>query len=113
LEALVRSGFQRLCVHNWHYENAGYLWEPCDRVATMHPEVRILLMEDPMPDFSAEELADLFPAGFPGWDVEHASVAETSLMYVLQPELVRRDRIVDDQAKRHPSWDVLPTPDDF
>src|SRR5581483_5335923 len=68
LEALVRSGFQRLCVHNWHYENAGYLWEPCDRVATMHPEVRILLMEDPMPDFSAEELADLFPAGFPGWD---------------------------------------------
>ena len=31
----------------------------------------------------------------------------------LRPDLVRTDRIVDDQAARHPSWDVLPAPPEF
>ena len=34
-------------------------------------------------------------------------------MYVLRPDLVRRDRIADDQAARHPTWDVVPAPADF
>jgi creatinine amidohydrolase len=113
LQALIRSGFTRLCVQNWHYENAAYLWEACDLAVAGSTDVRILLLENPMPDFSAEELAELFPAGFPGWDVEHASIMETSLMLVLHPELVRRDQIVDDEAKRHPTWDVVPPPADF
>jgi creatinine amidohydrolase len=113
LQALARSGFHRICVQNWHYENAGYLWEACDRAAEVHENVKILLLENPMPEFSPEELAELFPAGFPGWDVEHAAIMETSLMYVICPELVRRDRIIDDEAERHPTWDVVPPPKDF
>ena len=113
LQALARSGFRRLCVQNWHYENAGYLWEACDMAASETPDMRILLVENPMPDFSADELAELFPEGFPGWDVEHASIMETSLMLVLHPELVHRDRIVDDEAERHPTWDVVPPPAEF
>jgi creatinine amidohydrolase len=38
---------------------------------------------------------------------------ETSMMLALRPELVRTDRITDDEAKRHPSWDVVPAPADF
>jgi creatinine amidohydrolase len=38
---------------------------------------------------------------------------ETSLMLVLHPELVRLDRIVDDEAERHPAWDVVPPPPEF
>jgi creatinine amidohydrolase/Fe(II)-dependent formamide hydrolase-like protein len=34
-------------------------------------------------------------------------------MYALHPELVRRDCSVDDQAARHPSWDVVPPPAEF
>ena len=34
-------------------------------------------------------------------------------MYALHPELVHTDRIVDDEARRHPSWDLLPAPDEF
>jgi creatinine amidohydrolase len=113
LQALARSGFRRLCVQNWHYENAAYLWEACDLAAREAPDARILLVENPMPDFSPDDLAELFPAGFPGWDVEHASIMETSLMLVLHPELVHRDRIVDDEAERHPTWDVLPPPAEF
>ncbi|MGH7776754.1 MAG: creatininase [Candidatus Dormibacterales bacterium] len=113
LGGLARAGFRRLCVQNWHFENAAYLWEACDLAAAAHPDIRILVLEDPMPEFSAEELARLFPRGFPGWDVEHASIMETSLMYVLEPGLVRRELIADDQAGRHPSWDVVPAPADF
>lgn len=113
LQALARSGFRRLCVQNWHYENAAYLWEACDLAASEAPDVRILLVENPMPDFSADDLAELFPEGFPGWDVEHASIMETSLMLVLHPELVHRDRVVDDEAERHPTWDVVPPPAEF
>ena len=113
LAGLARSGFKRLCVQNWHYENAGFLWEACDLAVHEHPDVRILLLENPMPEFSSQELAELFPNGFPGWDVEHASIMETAMMYVLRPDLVRVDRIVDDQAERHPSWDVVPAPDAF
>jgi creatinine amidohydrolase len=113
LEALARTGFRRICVQNWHYENAAYLWEPCDLAAANHPGVRILVLEDPMPRFSAAELAELYPGGFPGWDQEHASVVETSLMEVLAPGEVRRELVADDEAARHPSWDVVPPPDDF
>jgi creatinine amidohydrolase len=70
-------------------------------------------MEDPWPAFSDRELDELFPGGFPGWDVEHASIMETSMMLALHPDLVRRDRIVDDEAERHPSWDVVPAPAAF
>jgi creatinine amidohydrolase len=89
------------------------LWEACDLAVERAPDARILLIEDPWPAFSEAELAELFPGGFPGWDVEHASIMETSMMLALHPELVRTDRIVDDEAERHPSWDVVPPPPEF
>jgi creatinine amidohydrolase len=113
LLALRRSGFRRLIVQNWHYENAGVLWEACDLAVTTAPDLRILLLENPMPDFTGEQLAELFPNGFPGWDVEHASIMETAMMLVMRPDLVRTDRIVDDEAARHPTWDVVPPSPDF
>ncbi len=113
LLALGRSGFRQLCVQNWHYENAGFLWEACDLAVERNPDIKILLLEDPFPAFSETELAELFPGGFPGWDVEHASIMETSMMLALHPELVRTDRIADDEAARHPSWDVVPAPPEF
>jgi creatinine amidohydrolase len=113
LLGLVKSGFRQLCLQNWHFENAAYLWEAADLTVSRWPEVRVLVIESPMPELSERELQELFPNGFPGWDVEHASIMETSMMYVVRPDLVRRDLIVDDQAQRHPSWDVVPAPADF
>jgi creatinine amidohydrolase len=113
LLGLGRSGFRDICVQNWHYENAGFLWEACHDAVERNPELRVLLLESPMPEFSAEELDALFPGGFPGWDVEPASIMETSMMMALRPDLVHEDRIVDDEAERHPSWDVVPAPDAF
>lgn len=113
LQGLSRSGFRRLVVHNWHLENAGFLWEACDLALDGHPDLRILLLENPFPPFAPAELAELFPQGFEGWEREHASMVETSLMLVARPDLVRTDRIADDRSERFPPWDVLPAPADY
>jgi creatinine amidohydrolase len=113
LLGLAKSGFRKLCLLNWHYENAAYLWEAADLTVSRRPDVRILVLEEPLPHFSAEEIQELFPKGFHGFEFEHASHLETSMMLVLRPDLVRRDRIANDQAARHPSWDVVPAPEEF
>jgi creatinine amidohydrolase len=113
LLGLARSGFQRLCLLNWHYENASYLWEAADLTSARRPGIRILILECALPRFSDEQLRELFPRGFEGWEAEHASNVETSLMYVLRPDLVRRARIADDRAARRPTWDIVPPPQDF
>jgi creatinine amidohydrolase len=113
LSALARSGFRRLCVLNWHFENGGYLWEACDVATQRHRDVRVLLLESGLPEFTPAQLAELYPKGFPGWRVEHAAIMETSMMLALRPNLVRKNAIVDDQAERCPPWDVLPTPPEF
>jgi creatinine amidohydrolase len=113
LAGLARSGFRQIVVLNWHLENAGYLWEACDLASVSSPRTRFLLIENPFPDFSASEVAEIFPDGFQGWAVEHASVVETSMMLVVRPDLVRLDRVVDDAAERSPSWDVIPAPAEF
>jgi creatinine amidohydrolase len=110
LGALARSGFARLVLQNWHYENAGFLWEAADLASRDHSHIRIVVLDRPFPEFSAEQLAELFPPDHPGWNVEHASSMETSLMLVLHPELVHLDRIADDSAARRPTWEVVPPP---
>lgn len=113
LAGLARAGFRRICVQNWHYENTATLWDACDAVSERHPELRMLLLENPMPEFSPQELDELFPGGFPGWDVEHAAIMETSMMMVIRPDLVRGDSILDDESARRPTWDVVPAPPEF
>ena len=45
-----------------------------------------------------ETLNRLFHHEFPGWECEHASVTETSLMLYFKPELVHTDRIPDQKG---------------
>jgi len=115
LRELIRQGFGRLVVLNWHMENQNFVYEAACLALEYYPgtSARILVAELPFEDLSARTMEMLFPDGFPGWDVEHASILETSLMLHLQPELVLFDRAVDDAAKRHPFYDVVPVPEDF
>jgi creatinine amidohydrolase len=114
LVALIRHGFRRLVVLNWHMENANFVYEAAwlarERAGT---DARILVCESAFATLSEPTMELLFPDGFPGWDVEHASILETSLMLHLHPDLVLMDRAVDDEAKRHPWYDVVPSPSDF
>jgi creatinine amidohydrolase len=63
---------------------------------------------------SDEMVDELFAeAGFPGWDMEHAALTETSLMQYFAPESVREDKIVDDQSERGSTYSIFPPPDDI
>jgi creatinine amidohydrolase len=110
--ALARAGFRRICVLNWHYENAAYLWEACDLVAPRHPDVRFLVFDHSVPELSASDIEEIFGGDFGGWDVEHAALAETSLMLAIRPDLVRTELMADDRAARNPGWEVIPAPAD-
>jgi creatinine amidohydrolase len=110
---LAKSGFRQIVALNWHLENAGCLWEACERATREYPETRCVLIENPFPEFTSDELKQIFPHGFAGWALEHASIVETSMMLKVRPDLVRIERVVDDAPRRAPDWDVLPPPTDF
>jgi creatinine amidohydrolase len=112
VSGLARAGFRDICMLNWHYENAPYLWEACDLASREHPDVHFLILEHSVPSLTEAELEELFGGDFRGWDVEHAALAETSLMLAIRPDLVRRDLMADDEAERNPGWEVIPAPSD-
>jgi creatinine amidohydrolase len=111
---LLRSGFRKLTVMNWHMENVNFVYEGVDLAMREGRDsgARVISMDSPFKTVGDKALAPLFPEDFPGHDVEHASLIETSLMLFLHPELVRQDRTVDDQAERHPPYDMIPAPAD-
>ena len=90
LEGLAEDGFRRIFLLNAHYENAPLLREAVRRVTRRHPEVNVLMCNwwDLPP---RSEIVGLFPGGFPGMDLEHAGLLETSLMLYVAPSLVRQD----------------------
>ena len=62
-------------------------------------------------DFVRRETLDrIFPDGFPGTELEHASLIETSLMLLLRPDLVDRTKIPQEGRASFPPYDILPAP---
>jgi creatinine amidohydrolase len=113
IEEFLRHGARKIALLNGHFENTAFLAEAARR--TLPPDdvsgrkVVIMNWWEHVPD---DTLRRLFPEGFPGWEVEHASLTETSLMQALAPDLVHIERLPADvvpgrQAPRHK---VFPEP---
>jgi creatinine amidohydrolase len=115
LRELLRHGFRRLMILNWHFENRSFVYESAWLALDegQREDARVMVVEEPFSQLSDETMDLLFGDEFPGWDVEHAAIMETSLMLHLRPDLVLFERAVDDEAARHPFYDVVPIPDDF
>jgi creatinine amidohydrolase len=115
LSELLRQGFRRIAVLNWHMENTNFTYEAAalavERVRL--DDARVMVHDDPAGTPSEATMEELFHGEFPGWDAEHAAIFETSLMLHLRPELVSMDRAVDDQSPSHPAYDIVPPPQSF
>lgn len=111
----IRSGFDQITVINWHLENRSFVYEGVDDglQSAIRRGPRAIVMESVLQAIDRKDLDPMFPDGFPGFDVEHAAILETSLMLKLYPAMVRVDQIVDDEAARHPKYEMLPAPLDF
>jgi creatinine amidohydrolase len=108
LSELKRSGFRHIVLYNWHYENTGFIYEPAYLVSEQNPELKIVVIEDVFPEFTAERQHAIWPDAFPGLALEHAAVIETSLWMYHEPTAVRRGRMVPDSPQRVVNHDVVP-----
>jgi creatinine amidohydrolase len=105
-------GVRRLVTVNGHYENAWPILEGIDLgVRELH--------RDGISDFTVirleywdfvrrETLERLFPEGFPGTELEHASLLETSMMLLLRPDLVDMSKVPSGGPAKFPTYDRTP-----
>lgn len=111
IREVVRHGFKRVVFVNGHYENYQFLYEGAELALSdlraEAPDVQVMLLS--YWDFVSPDVIDrLYPEGFPGWDVEHGGVMETSLMLRYFPELVDMSRVIDHPPAVLPLYDLLP-----
>lgn len=111
LRELGRHGVRRLVVLDGHYENQWFLTEGIElaqrEFARDGTHMRVIRAEywDACP---RSVLDEVFDGQFPGFDLEHAALIETSMMLHLHPELVLREAIPDDGPARFPPFDTYP-----
>jgi creatinine amidohydrolase len=108
---LGRHGVRNVAVVSGHYENQWFLVEGIDlarrRLGPASP-LRVMRLE--YWDFLAEAtLKEVFPAGFPGFALEHAAVIETSLMLHYFPDLVGMDKLPAEPVVDFPPYDIYPS----
>lgn len=112
IRELVRHGARKIAVINGHYENHMFLVEGIDLAMREMRRDGIrdakILRLGYFEFASADTLAKVFPGGFPGYDLEHAAVLETSLCLSLFPDLVRSELIPKQSAVSFPLYDVFP-----
>jgi len=112
VKSFLSQGMRHLVFINGHFENYQFLYEGIDLALDElgikpgdHKSVLLLSYWDFV---SPDTLTQLYPAGFPGWEVEHGGVLETSFMLHLEPARVALERLVNGPAAVLPRFDRLP-----
>lgn len=111
IRELARHGVQQLLVLDGHYENQWFLTEAIElaqrELSLRNQSMRIVRTE--YWDFCPEAVLDeVFDGNFPGYDLEHAALIETSMMLYWHPEWVNTDKIPADDTAKFPPFDVFP-----
>ncbi len=111
LRELARHGVEKLVVLDGHYENHWFLTEGIElaqrEFALQGHAMKVVRTE--YWDFCPQSVLDsIFDSGFPGYDLEHAALIETSMMMYWHPELVNEDRLPDDGPARFEAFDHYP-----
>lgn len=113
---LFRQNIRRIVTVNGHYENIGPTIEgielALDAIGRDRADGLTILRIDHWDMVRPETLDRIFPNGYPGIELEHASVIETSMMMALRPDLVDLGRAIHDGPARFPPYDRYPRPCD-
>ena len=112
VKSFLNQGVRDIVLINGHFENYQFLYEGIDlaleELGIESGAAQSVLLLSYWDFVSQDTLARVYPAGFPGWDIEHGGVLETSLMLHLEPARVALDRLVDGPAAVLPRFDRLP-----
>ena len=111
LRELKRHGVGKIVVLNGHVENQWFVTEGIDLAlresAGADTGLKILRCE--YWNYTPREVLEaVFDGPFPGVDLEHAALIETSMMLALHPELVDRSAFPPDGLARFPAHDSYP-----
>jgi creatinine amidohydrolase len=113
---LFRQNVRRIVTLNGHYENIGPTIEgielALDAIGRDRTDGLIILRLDHWELVRPETLDRIFPDGYPGIELEHASVIETSMMMALRPELVDLSKATHDGPAAFLPYDRYPKPCD-
>ncbi len=116
LTDLMRQGARRIVLINGHYENIGPSIEGIelafDQVGRHRSEDVTVLRLDHWEMVKPQTLERIFPDGYPGIELEHASVIETSMMLALRPALVDPAKALHDGPAHFKPYDRYPRPTD-
>jgi creatinine amidohydrolase len=116
LMELFRQKARKIVVLNGHYENIWPIVEgielALDAIGRDHNDGLNIVRIDHWELIRPETLARVFPDGYPGIELEHASVIETSMMLALRPELVDLTRALQDGPAKFRPYDRYPEPPD-
>lgn len=112
LEELIRDDVKKIFVLNGHYENEPFILEAIDLLSRQYPHVKFIETSwwDQIDQPAMDAVFDEVP--FPGWALEHAAIAETSLTMLFKPELVHMDRLIEDGVEEL-TYRIYPAPKDI
>lgn len=110
LEELIRDGVKKIFVLNGHYENEAFILEAVDLLSRKYEEVKFIEASwwNQISEGVMAKIFDEVP--FPGWALEHAAIAETSLTLHFKPELVHMDRLIEDGVDEELTYSIYPVP---
>jgi creatinine amidohydrolase len=111
LRELSRHGVTRCVMVNGHYENQWFITEGIELAQRefTQKDHHMKVVRTEYWDFTPPSVYEqIFEGDFPGVDLEHAALIETSMMLYLHPELVRQDKIPNDPLADFPPHDVYP-----
>lgn len=96
LEELIKDGVKKIFIMNGHYENEAFIQESMDLVSRRHEDVTLIESSwwDVISDDVMSQVFDVVE--YPGIELEHAGILETSLTMYFEPNLVHMDRFVED-----------------
>jgi len=112
LREFAHHGIRRVVVLDGHYEIRFFLNEGIDLVMRepVCTDIRIMCLQH-WDMLTPDTLDQIFPADYPGIELEHAAVLETSLMMHFYPERVH-EKLIPAPAGA-PSYDTWPARRDW
>ena len=111
LREVARHGARRVVIVNGHVENQWFLTEGIDlalrELGSGGRPMQVIRCE--YWNYTPQHVLEgMFEGAFPGVDLEHAALLETSMMLALQPQLVDLDAIPEDALGVFPGHDIYP-----
>ncbi len=108
LEELIRDGVSKIFVLNAHFENEAFILEAMDIVSKKYPE--ITMVESAWWNQVSETTIDVVfdEVDFPGWSLEHAAIAETSMTMHFAPDLVKMENYIEGGVEKEATYNIFP-----